>query len=832
MSFDKNNDVIVQFGADSSGLKTETKAVETALNDSIRKMERLFEGLHKNIEANTKAVTGAVRKMEQTTDRSFDGMRRSVTAVKRIFGGLAGLLAGGSLVAGVKAFISIADEYTDLESRLRLVTGSTEELAAVQEELYEISKRTRGAYASTADLYTRLSRSTEQLGVSQGELLEVTEAINKALVVSGASSSSAKAALIQLGQGMASGTLRGEELNSVMEQTPRLARMIAEGMGVTVGQLRRLGAEGKITAEEVFRALQSQAGAVDEEFGQMTDTAANAMQYLSTVFKGLIDEANDAGGATNTLAEAIITVADIIEENKDGIINAFVAIAEAIGWAAERMASFGNAFALFSAMKEGQISFMQWLTADAEDAKILLGQRDSSAQRFDKGQGYRFGLYEGTELQNSAEDDFFSDGEAATKSGKKGSASATPTESQIALWQRALNAQKLYYDETGMLRQMSLADELAYWETILQTQTMTAKDRDRIETAVSRLKVQLLQHELKTRKALSSEAIRETEAQAKSELDTERRKLDTRLALGELSRREHLQRLRAFEEQRYDIELQAQEQRIELAREDPNNPVQLQKELNKRLKIMREHTRAMGELMDKMVIEERKQWNSLSHSISQGLGNAFGDWMVGLQGTMGMFSAMLQSMQRSFSRVISDIASKWIEEQLRMLLTKQSTDAAAVASTTATTAATTASKTTEATTVVTANAAEAASGAAASQAAIPIAGPALAAAAFAGTMALVMGAMKLFSASGGFDVPSGVNPLTQLHSSEMVLPARYADVIRGMAEGREKGGVSSINVNINATDAQSVRRLFNHRKNELARALSQAARNGAHLAMR
>ena len=141
-------------------------------------------------------------------------------------------------------------------------------------------------------------------------------------------------------------------------------------------------------------------------------------------------------------------------------------------------------------------------------------------------------------------------------------------------------------------------------------------------------------------------------------------------------------------------------------------------------------------------------------------------------------------------------------------------------------ATTVATKTTEATAVVGANAAEAASGAAASQASIPYIGPVMAAAAFAAMAGLVLGAKSMFSAESGFDIPSGVNPVTQLHQREMVLPAEYADVIRGMAGGGSTAGAGGVTVNIHAAyaDASGIEKFFMANGNSLARSLRNQQR--------
>jgi tape measure domain-containing protein len=191
-------------------------------------------------------------------------VNKSIGLSKSFAGAIGVAFSATAAIAITKQLIEISDRYTQLDGRLRLVTKSTADFQAAQAGLYKIAQDTRVEYEATADLYTRIARSTDNLGLSQKDLLGITESINKALIVSGASGESASAALMQLGQGMASGALRGEELNSVMEQTPRLAQMIADGLGVGIGQLREMGKEGKITSEVLIGALQRGAASVND----------------------------------------------------------------------------------------------------------------------------------------------------------------------------------------------------------------------------------------------------------------------------------------------------------------------------------------------------------------------------------------------------------------------------------------------------------------------------------------------------------------------------------------------------------------------------------------
>ena len=165
-----------------------------------------------------------VEKSAKSVDKSVGGLTNSMMSFK-------GVVATVATSAVISNYIKMADTFTSIESKLKLATKSTNEFSTAQRELFLVAQESRVAFESTVDLYSKLAISTENLKLKQSDLLRVTETINKSGLIGGGSKEGINAALVQLGQGFASGTLRGEELNSVMEQTPRLAKAIAEGMG-------------------------------------------------------------------------------------------------------------------------------------------------------------------------------------------------------------------------------------------------------------------------------------------------------------------------------------------------------------------------------------------------------------------------------------------------------------------------------------------------------------------------------------------------------------------------------------------------------------------------
>lgn len=223
-------------------------------------------------------------------------------------------IATSAMLAVAAAGLKMADDLKLAENRLLLVTNSTGDLARAQVEVGNIANRTYQSYAATLELYGRLARSTQDLRVSQSDLLVVTEAVSTATRLSGVSAQAAENALVQLGQAFASKELRGDELRSVLEQLPRLAEAIATGMGTTVGELRKLAAEGQLTADKVFGALKSQLHTLQEEAAKLPPTMGQAMQVFTNEAAKYVTGTADAAQATQTLAKWIVNAADHFEK--------------------------------------------------------------------------------------------------------------------------------------------------------------------------------------------------------------------------------------------------------------------------------------------------------------------------------------------------------------------------------------------------------------------------------------------------------------------------------------------------------------------------------------
>lgn len=253
-----------------------------------------------------KAARVVQRDMATIQASMSDAARRGADEVAAGFRRVAFEAVGlTSALVAVKAAVGKADEWTNLNNRLRLVTQGQAQFAAAQTDVIRIAAAARQPLGATAELYQRIAMNQEALGLSGRDLARVVETISKTMVISGTSAAGADAALVQLGQAFASGTLRGEELNSVLEQAPALAQAIAKGLNVPIGKLRELGAAGKLSSQQVINALQSQAGAVDDAFGKMDSTVGQAMTLFNNNLQVMIGRADEAAGASKLLAAGI-----------------------------------------------------------------------------------------------------------------------------------------------------------------------------------------------------------------------------------------------------------------------------------------------------------------------------------------------------------------------------------------------------------------------------------------------------------------------------------------------------------------------------------------------
>jgi tape measure domain-containing protein len=286
---------------------------QTRLREEVDLVRKSVEGM---VPAYGSAAAGA-----QQAGAAMVGAHRQMgnglESINQQFVRLQGLVAGLAGLHGIKAMASdlaqTADAVNNLQARLKLVTGEGADFGVAWAGVQDVALRTNSALEETGTLFSRLAQAGKDAGQSTADAsagaLGLTETINQAIQLSGASAQASGAAITQLVQGLQGGVLRGDEFNSIMEQSPRLARALADGLGVTTGELRKMAEAGALTSETVIGALRGQSDAVAAEFSKLPPTVGRALQNLSTQWQLYVAETDKATGASTAAAGAINALA-------------------------------------------------------------------------------------------------------------------------------------------------------------------------------------------------------------------------------------------------------------------------------------------------------------------------------------------------------------------------------------------------------------------------------------------------------------------------------------------------------------------------------------------
>ena len=215
--------------------------------------------------------------------------------------------------AGIRAAFRMVNTFKEMDNKIRTVIRSERALTATRARLVGISTRSRTSMTAIVDLYTRTKRAADNLGKSESELRKFTELLAKETVISGASTIEAEQAIRQLTQGMGPAGLKGEELRSVLEQLPTVAKRIATELGITIGELRKFGEEGKITGETVINAILNAEKAINERFGKSLVTPTQALAVLNTRITDYVGRVDQALGVSQAFADAVLEMANNID---------------------------------------------------------------------------------------------------------------------------------------------------------------------------------------------------------------------------------------------------------------------------------------------------------------------------------------------------------------------------------------------------------------------------------------------------------------------------------------------------------------------------------------
>lgn len=272
--------------------------------------------IYYDIEADVSGLLKAQGKANKSLDsigNSAANAAKKMDELQTNINRVAGAIAASLVVDWGKAFLVAADNMSQLNARIERLTGSAAAASQTMQSLMRISSSTGGSLQDTTKLWETLSTALRDTGATNGQIIQLTETLQKIGRIGGSSSEEMANALRQFGQSISSGTVRAEEFNSILEQMPELARQIAAGMGISIGELRQLMLDGKLTAEDALNAIQKQTGSVNAEFEKLPRTLSQANTALTNSFLSMIDSVNQATGASSGLVAIIDSMAAALD---------------------------------------------------------------------------------------------------------------------------------------------------------------------------------------------------------------------------------------------------------------------------------------------------------------------------------------------------------------------------------------------------------------------------------------------------------------------------------------------------------------------------------------
>ena len=260
----------------------------------------------KNMNARIAELTGSTTRWNQSLLSANNLMRGAALGI------------GIGMMARYAAQITgIADQYSQLDAKIRLTVSSDQEAAQIQEKLYQISQKTGTAYAANADAYAKLGMQLKDVGIKGEETVGIVDLVNKSLIVNGSSAEMASSFQLQFAQAMGSGVLQGDEFRAMLESNGYFASLLAKELGTNIAGLRKMSKEGQLTSDVLLSAFPKMAEEVNSAFSKIPMTVGRARQILDNVFRSLVNDSNKAAGGTSKIADSLIGLAQVIEANRE-----------------------------------------------------------------------------------------------------------------------------------------------------------------------------------------------------------------------------------------------------------------------------------------------------------------------------------------------------------------------------------------------------------------------------------------------------------------------------------------------------------------------------------
>lgn len=370
------NGTAAGFNQAASAASNASKQIENAIGQVRSELTRSFSEMQKSMEKafdiDMSDFVGGVSDGKEKVSELNAELAKTGDKAEEAAGGLGKIgtvLAGFATLSFAKSLLDTADAMQSINSQVRQVTSSETEYLSVQRQLLEVANNTRASLESTSSLYVSTSRALKDYGYTQQEILQFTEATNNAMTIGGVQAEQQAAALLQLSQALGSGVLQGDEFKSIAEAAPILLDTIAEYMGKSRAEIKKLGSEGELTADVLFKAISGASEKFGEQAAKMPMTMGQALTVFQNNWQSMISRLLNDSGAMSGIASIIKLIADnlnlvvpimagfavavtaataqVIGLNVAMLANPFGLIAVAIGAVIGLIAQFGDQIDIF-----------------------------------------------------------------------------------------------------------------------------------------------------------------------------------------------------------------------------------------------------------------------------------------------------------------------------------------------------------------------------------------------------------------------------------------------------------------------------------------------------
>ena len=370
------NGTAAGFNQAANSAQSASRQIESAISQVKSQLVRSFSEMQQSMEkafdvdmADFNSGIGAGKEKVKELNAELAKTENVAEQAAGGLGKIGTLLAGFASVSFAKSMLDTADAMQSINSQVRQVVSSESEYLAVQRQLLDVANNTRASLESTSSLYVSTSRALKDYGYTQQEILQFTEATNNAMTIGGVAAQQQAAALMQLSQALGSGVLQGDEFKSIAEAAPILLDTIAEYMGKSRAEIKKLGSEGKLTADVIFKAISGASKKFGEQAAKMPMTMGQALTVFSNNWQSMISKLLNDSGAMSGIASIIKTIADnlnlvvpimagfavavtaatvqVLGLNVAMLANPFGLIAVAIGAVIGLIAQFGDQIDIF-----------------------------------------------------------------------------------------------------------------------------------------------------------------------------------------------------------------------------------------------------------------------------------------------------------------------------------------------------------------------------------------------------------------------------------------------------------------------------------------------------